>query len=142
MYVAFMVHFQVIILDFDKQGKVEAATFVVGFSFSNSSFQPGFMFVTCTKSSYINQISSGSGLQIGKVIYRKRKWLTSLNSEFCVTSVFFESLLQEPLVVISSWIMYLDCSNLAESNLWRNILTVSYLIQQVTRKFNVLSMNY
>ena len=38
MYVAFIVHFQVIILDFDKQGKVEAATFVVGFSFSNSSF--------------------------------------------------------------------------------------------------------
>ena len=33
-----MVHFQVIILDFDKQDKVEAATFVVGFSFSNSSF--------------------------------------------------------------------------------------------------------
>ena len=38
MYVAFIVHFQVIILDFDKQGKVEAATFVVGFSFSNSIF--------------------------------------------------------------------------------------------------------
>ena len=38
MYVDFMVRFQVIILDFDKQGKVEAAAFVVGFSFSNSSF--------------------------------------------------------------------------------------------------------
>ena len=54
MYVAFMVHFQVIILDFDKQGKVEAAAFVVGFSFSNSSFQPGFMFVIRTTSSYTN----------------------------------------------------------------------------------------
>ena len=38
MYVAFMVHFQVIILDFDKQVKVEAAAFVVDFSFQIQVF--------------------------------------------------------------------------------------------------------
>ena len=38
MYVVFTLHCEAIIFDFDKQGKVEAVAFVVGFSFSNSSF--------------------------------------------------------------------------------------------------------
>ena len=38
MYVVFTVHCEAIIFEFDKQGKVEAAAFVVGFSFLNSSF--------------------------------------------------------------------------------------------------------